>query len=170
MAGNKYISNAAGVLTEVAAKQTSAGAGDAGVIPALDANGKLDSTMMPTGVAADTQSLVTSENLATGDLVNVWNNGGVFTARKADASVAGKEAHGFVLAATTSPAAATVYLGGINTGATGLVAGNLFLSASTAGLTTATAPSGTGKVVQRVGVALTSTSFQFDPLVAVTLA
>lgn len=170
MAGNKYISNAAGVLTEVAATQTSAGAGDAGKIPALDANGLLAVTMMPSGVAADVASLVTSENLAAGDLVNIFNNGGTPTARKADASVAGKEAHGFVLAGTTSPAAATVYLSGPNTGCSGLTAGNLYLSDATPGKPTATAPSTSGHVVQRVGVAYSATAMQFAPELPVTLA
>jgi hypothetical protein len=44
MAGNKYLKNASGVVTEEASIQTSAGAGDAGKIPALDSAGKLDST------------------------------------------------------------------------------------------------------------------------------
>lgn len=170
MAGNKYVSNAAGVLTEVAATQTSAGAGDAGKIPALDANGLLAATMMPAGVAADTMSLVSSDNFAAGDLVNVWNNGGVFTARKADASVTGKEAHGYVIAATTSPAVAVVYLNGINANASGLTAGNVFLSDTTAGKVSNTAGSGTGHVAQRVGVALSATQFQFCPELPVVLA
>jgi hypothetical protein len=93
MAGNKYIAMIAGLLTEVAASQTSAGAGDAGKIPALDAAGKLDTTFMPTGVGADTASITTSEALAAGDLVNIHNSTGA-KARKADASVSGKEAHG----------------------------------------------------------------------------
>lgn len=170
MAGNKYIANSAGTLVEVVASQVSAGAADAGKIPALDAAGKLDGTMMPVGVAADTQSLVTSENLANGDLVNIWSNSGVFTARKADASVAGKEAHGFVLAASTSPAAAIVYLSGINTGASALAPGNVFLSATTPGKATGTAPSTAGQVVQRVGVATQATAFQFAPELPITLA
>lgn len=55
MAGNKYISNSSGTLTEIAATQTSAGAADEGKIPALDATGRLDPSMLlanavPTGV------------------------------------------------------------------------------------------------------------------------
>ncbi len=170
MAGNKYVANIGGVLTEVAATQTSAGSADASKIPALDANGLLAATMMPTGVAADTISLVSSDNLAAGDLVNVWNNGGVFTSRKADGSTAGKEAHGFVIAATTSPAVAVVYLSGINTHASGLTAGNVFLSDANAGLASNTAGTGAGHVAQRVGVALSATSYQFQPELPITLA
>ena len=107
MAGNKYLTNNAGTITEVASLQSSAGAGDAGKIPALDAAGRLDNSMMPSGIGADTASVTSSENLAAGDLVNIWNSTGA-KVRKADATTAGKEAHGFVLSAVTSPAAATV--------------------------------------------------------------
>ena len=169
MAGNKYIKNNAGTLTEEAAIQASAGAGDAGKIPALDAAGRIDNSMMPTGIGADTSSIVSSENLAAGNLVNIWNNTGTANVRKADATVAGKEAHGFVLAAVTSPAAATVYFEGSNTGVTGLTPGPQFL-ATTAGLCTATAPSAAGNVVQRVGLATSATSINFEAGTPVVLA
>ncbi len=45
MAGNKYINSNSGVLTEVTALQTSAGATDAGKIVALDDNGKLNASL-----------------------------------------------------------------------------------------------------------------------------
>lgn len=161
MAGNKYIKNNAGTLTEEAAIQSSAGAGDAGKIPALDAAGKLDNSMMPTGIGADTASIVASENLAAGDLVNVYNDAGTAKCRKADATTSGKEANGFVLSAVTAPAAATVYFEGSNTAVTGLTPGRQFL-ATTAGLAVATAPSAAGNAVQRVGVATSATSLNFE--------
>jgi hypothetical protein len=163
--------NASGVLdaTIVNSKTTSAGAGDSGKLPALDAAGKLDTSFMPTGIGADTSSIVSSENLAAGDLVNIWNNAAVANVRKADATVAGKEAHGFVLAAVTAPAAATVYFEGSNTGVTGLTPGPQFLSA-TAGLCTATAPSAAGNVVQRVGFATSATNMNFQSQTPVVLA
>ena len=98
------------------AVNSSAGAGDAAKLPLLDANGRLDNTMMPVGIGADTASIVTSENLTAGNLVNIYDNAGTATARKADATTTGKEAMGFVLAGTTSPAAATVYFEGRITG------------------------------------------------------
>lgn len=196
MAVRKYIKNASGTLTEEAAvnssagaadegkipalnasgvldstivnsKTTSAGAGDSGKLPALDAAGRLDTSFMPVGIGADTQSIVSSENLAAGDLVNVWNDTGTPKVRKADATTAGKEAHGFVLAGVTAPAAATVYFEGNNTQVTGLTAGAQFLQ-TTAGLAGATAPSGSGNVVQRVGFASAATNLNFtsgDPVV-----
>ena len=168
MAGNKYIANSSGTLTEVVSNQSSAGAGDAGKIVALDASGRIDNSMMPVGIGADTASITASENLAAGDLVNVWNSTGA-KARKADATTAGKEAHGFVLAAVTSGNPATVYFEGTNTGVTGLTPGVQYLS-TTAGLATATAPSGSGNVVQRVGFATDAAALNFQSGVPVTLA
>ena len=163
--------NASGVLdaTIVNSKTTSAGAEDSGKLPALDAAGRLDTSFMPTGIGADTSSIVSSENLAAGDLVNIWDNTGTANVRKADATVAGKEAHGFVLSAVTAPAAATVYFEGSNTGVTGLTPGPQFLSI-TAGLCTATAPSASGNVVQRVGFATSATNVNFQSQTPVVLA
>jgi len=102
----KYLSQVNGALSEVATNQTSSGAGDANKIPSLDSTGKLDMTMMPVGLGAETDSIVASENLAAGDMVNFWNSTGI-KVRKADAS-SNKPAHGFVLAAVTSGENATV--------------------------------------------------------------
>lgn len=166
---DKYVYNNAGTLTERAAIVTSAGAGDTGKIIALDTTGRIDNTMMPVGIGADTQVITASEALAAGDLVNIWNSTGA-KARKADASVAGKEAHGFVLAAVSNAAAATVYFEGTDTQVTGLTPGVQFLSASTPGLATGTAPSGTGQVVQRVGFATAATALNFQSMPPVVLA
>lgn len=160
----------AGVLDHsiVNAVTSSAGAGDADKVVALDAAGKIDSTMMPTGIGPDTASITTSEALAAGDLVNIHNSSGA-KVRKADATTAGKEAHGFVLASFGSAVSATVYFEGSNTGVTGLTPGPQFLS-TTPGLATATAPSGSGNIVQRVGIAVAAASLNFEGGVPVTLA
>lgn len=165
---DKYIYNNAGVLTEREGLVTSAGAGDAGKIPALDAAGKLDTSVMPTGIGADTALIQASENLAAGDLVNVHNSGGA-RVRKADATTSGKEAHGFVLSAVTSGNNATVYFEGSNTQVTGLTPGPQYLS-TTAGLATGTAPSGSGNVVQRVGVATAAAVLNFEAQSPIVLA
>ena len=104
--------NAAGILdpTIVNATATSAGAGDAAKIPLLDGTGRLDNSFMPVGIGAETVALVASEALSAGQFVNIWDNAGVANVRKADASTTGKEASGFVLAAFASAATATVYL------------------------------------------------------------
>ncbi len=162
--------NASGVLDAsiVNSKTSSAGAGDAGKVAALDASGRLDPTMMPIGIGADTGSITTSEALAAGDFVNIWNSSGA-KARKADATVAGKEAHGFVLAAAGSGTVAAVYFEGTNTAVTGQTPGNVFLS-TTAGQATNTAPNTAGNVVQRIGFATSATSINFQSQLPVTLA
>jgi hypothetical protein len=160
--------NANGILdsTIVNSTTTSSGAGDTGKVVALDGSGRIDSTMMPVGIAADTVSITASEDLASGDFVNIWDSTGP-KVRKADASVAGKEAHGFVLSGVTSGQSATVYFEGTNSGVTGQTPGAVFLS-TTPGLATSTAPSSAGNVVQRIGFATSTTSVNFqsnDPIV-----
>lgn len=162
MAGNKYLANNAGKMKEVAAVQSSAGAGDAGKIPALDSTGLLDLTMMPTGVAAEVFTAVTSENLTAGDFVNWYSNSGTLTVRKADATTNAKPANGFVLANVTSPASATVYLiSNRNTALSGLTVGQDYWLATTAGQITATAPSASGNIVQLLGTAISTTVLPF---------
>lgn len=159
-----------GVPTERELTVTSSGAGDAGKGVALASDGRLDSSVMPVGVGASTITVATSENLSAGDLVNLYSNSGTINARKADASTAnaGKIAHGFVLAGTTSPNNATVYIGqaSVNSGVSGLTVGaEYFLSGSTAGGVTATAPTTAGHLLQRVGVARSATELVFNPQV-----
>lgn len=169
MPGNKYLANNAGTPTEVAAVQASAGAGDANKIVALDTNGRLDASMMPVGIAADTASIVASEALAAGDLVNIYNNASVANCRKADASTSGKEAHGFVLSAVSASASATVYFEGTNTAVTGRTPGKQFLS-TTPGSTTTTAPSAAGQTVQIVGFCTAATALNFQSGQPIVLA
>jgi|SRR5882757_5900483 len=164
----KYLTNASGTVTEVATPTTSAGAGDSGKIPSLDAGGKLDSSFMPTGIAADTAAITASEALSAGDLVNVWNSTGA-KVRKADASTAGKEAHGFVAASVSSSGTATVYFEGTNGQVTSLTPGVQYLS-TTPGASSATAPTGSGNVVQRVGFATAATALNFDAGTPIVLA
>ena len=154
--------NAAGILdaTIVNSKASSAGAGDAGKLLALDSSGRIDASMMPVGIGADTTSITTSEALAAGDYVNIWSSTGA-KARKADATVAGKHAMGFVLVGVGSGAAALVYFEGTNTAVTGQTPGDVFLS-TTAGLGVTAAPTGAGNVQQALGVATSATSVNFQ--------
>lgn len=166
---DKYIKHdAAGNFTEVEASATG-GSGQENKIPALDSSGRLDATMMPTGIGAETSALEAYGTLAAGDLVNVFSDGGVSKVRKADATNATAPANGFVLSAYTAGQTATVYWGGINSQVTGLTVGNVFLG-TTAGAVTSTAPSTSGNVVQKVGYAITSTSMMFVPQEIITLA
>jgi hypothetical protein len=158
MAGKKYLINNAGNFAEEASIQTSAGAGDAGKIAALDSTGRIDNSMMPLGLAVETKSIIASEALSAGDFVNVYNNAGTLNCRKADATSASKRAHGFVLAAVSSGASATVYYGNLNNQKSAMTIGaEQYLSGSAAGGTVETPPTATGNLVQRVGVALSAT-------------
>lgn len=163
--------NASGVLdlTIVNAKTTSAGAGDANKIVALDGSGRIDNTMMPVGIGADTKTITASEALSAGNYVNVWSDASVFKVRKADGSTSGKRAHGFVLSAVSSGASATVYFEGENSAVTGMTPGDVFLGV-TAGAGQATAPTVAGQTVQRLGVATSATSVNFEPSDPITLA
>lgn len=162
--------NGSGIIAPavINAINTSAGAGDASKIVQLDSSGKIDMTMMPTGVGADSASITTSEAISSGDFVNIHNSTGA-KVRKADATVAGKEAHGFVLVGVGSAASATVYFEGTNTGVSGQTPGPVFLS-TTAGQAAAAAPSGSGNVVQRIGFAISATAINFQSQPPVTLA
>lgn len=170
MAGNKYLRLNNGQVAEMAAIQTSAGAGDAGKIPGLDASGKLDTTMMPVGIGPDTKIMVASEALAAGDLVNVYNDAGTEKCRKADASN-GRRANGFMLSAVDALANATVYTRGTITGLSGKTPGAIqYLSGATAGAMTETAPSTAGQIVHEAGTAISPTEVSFEPKLPITMA
>lgn len=171
MAIQKFLSLAAGRITEVLAIITSAGAGDEGKIPALDASGKLDASFMPAGIGSNTIAVVASEALAANDLVNFWNDTGIIKARKADGTSAGKEAHGFVKSAVASSATATVYTAGnAITGLTGLTPGARQYLSTIPGLRTETPLAASGNIHQLIGIAASDTTIAFDPEEAITRA
>lgn len=169
MAAKKFLRFVGNIISEVTGLQSSSGAGDAGELVALDDTGRINSNMMPVGIGADTASIDASEALAAGDFVNVWSDASAFKVRKADATTAGKEAHGFVLDAASSGSPATVYFEGTNTQVSGMSPGPVFLT-TTAGTGAAAAPSGSGNIVQRIGVATSATTVNFEAGVAIKLA
>lgn len=169
MNNGKFLTIVGGLVKQVMAIAASAGSADASKVVMTDANGKLDQSLMPTGIGADTKSIVAAEALAAGDLVNIFNDAGVAKVRKADATVEGKEAHGFVLAAAAAAANATVYFEGTISGLTGLTPGKRWL-ATTAGTSASAAPTASGNVVQLVGTAVSATELSFEAQSPVTLA
>ena len=166
---DKYLKNNNGALKEVEGLTSSSGVSDAGKIPALDSTGRLNENMMPVGLGADTAQLISSDSLGAGNYINVWNDSGVFKVRKADATVEGKSADGFVLAAVAIGEPALVYFEGRNTQVSGMTPGSVYLS-TTAGLGTQTPPSASGNVVQRLGVAVSATEVNFERGTPITLA
>lgn len=170
----KLLYNNGGVATEKnVGNVTSAGAADAGKLVALGADGKLDVTVLTSGVGPTTVAGFASEALAAGAMVTIWANSGAGI-RNADASAAaagGKIMEGYVLAAVASGAQATVYTSGVVSGLSGLTGGTVYyLSDSTAGGVTATCPTGSGKTVQRVGVALSATTLLLEKFPPIVLA
>ena len=159
-----------GRIEEESGVTASAGAGDVGKIPQLDATGKLDATIMPSGIGAETESATATEALAAGDFVNMYDNAGVKSVRKADGSSAGKEASGFVAAAFAASAVATIFTDGANNQRTGLTAGATYYLAATPGGVTLAPLATAGQVHQRLGKASTATSLVFEHFDAITLA
>ena len=121
------------------------------------------------GVGIGERNMLASEALTAGDLVNFWSDAGTPKVRLACALAKGKEANGFVSVACAQGAVATVSLGGVNTAATGLTTGPLWLSV-TPGKTQSAPASGAGRVVQRVGFAPSSTEIMFSPQLPITLS
>lgn len=170
MAADKYLDIVAGVPTQRQATVVSTGATEAGDIVALGTDGKLDTTVMPTGIGAETKALPASEALSANDMVNIYDATGTSKCRKADASN-GRRCHGFVKAAVDQNATATVYLEGQAADLTGKTIGaKQFLSASTAGAMTETPPSGSGNLVQEIGIAVDTTEVRVEPQVPYVLA
>lgn len=167
---DKYLKQSSGPLNEVEATVTSTGVAQAGKIIALGNDGKLDTSLLPSSVGPEIKVVATSENLAAGDLVNIWNDSGTPKARKADASNQ-RRAVGFVLSAVTSPANASVYCDSMITGLTGLTPGAVYyLSGTTPGAATSTAPTTTNHISQEIGIALSATEISFEPQRPIILA
>lgn len=171
MAAPKFMRLVGGRLAEIAGLEVSAGAGDAEKIVATDPTGRLDLSLMPSGVGPDTETLVASETIASGALVSQHNVAGVTKIRNADASVQTKEADGFVLVGGAAAASLVVYYAGRNTAVSGLTpASELYLSATTPGGVTDTPPTGAGKICQRVGEAVTASVMNFEKQLPIDLA
>lgn len=161
-----FIGNARQLVTAIA---SSAGAADANKIVATGSNGRLDPSLMPVGVGINSSSAPATESLAAGDFINIFNNAGTRSVRKADASN-NRPANGFVLSAVSSGQTATFFQQGENTSVSGMTPGaTIYLSASTPGAGTTTAPTATGHLIQVLGYASSTTSvlFEFDEPTAI---
>ena len=149
-------------------------AGEAVVRKILVAGGlSLTSTGVDSGtgdvtLAPASASIVASEALVAGNWVTVWSNGGTANVRKANATgpiASALPVHGYVLAAFSASASAVVYFAGINTQVSGMTPGDVYLQ-TTAGAGGAAAPTGTtgsGTLIQIIGVAISATAVAFQP-------
>ncbi|MBE9178585.1 hypothetical protein IQ268_08440 [Oculatella sp. LEGE 06141] len=152
-----------GIRTLINAITASGGAADANKIVATGTDGRLDQSLMPIGVAADTDTILASEALSAGDFVNIWLDSGTRKVRKADASN-NRAANGFVLSAVSNGQNATVFCQGRNTAVSGMPPGGVvWLSATTPGAASITPPATTpGYIVQQLGFAPSATAILFE--------
>lgn len=112
-------------------------------------------------------TVVTSEALAAGDLVNIYNANGLARTRKASATAA-LEAHGYVTDACAAGMPALVIHAGTDTLQSGLVPGKCWLS-SVAGKASNTAPTSVGALVQRVGYATNDHTLEFSSMITIKI-
>ena len=115
-----------------------------------------------------TPDAAAGEALTAGMLVNVFDAGGTALVRPAAADDVTREAHGFVLDSAEVGEQVRVYTTGYNPLLSGLTAGPQFLSVGD-GTVASAPPQGVGRIVQRVGFAIDSTTLDFAPLPSVAL-
>lgn len=167
----KYLKRGNGTLDEVEGTVESTGVSEAGKIVALNSQGVLDESVMPTGIGADLAIIPCSEGLSAGDFVNIWNDAGTTKVRKADASDPAKRCDGFVLDGTSVTGDnTTVYFEGKNNQCSGLTGGTIQYLSTTPGKSTEVIPSTSGYIVQVLGKAISETSVSFESNTPIKLA
>ena len=171
MAVPKFISLIAGKLKEVLSIATSAGAGDADKIICTNASGDLDVTFLPPGIGPEQVTVTAGENVSQYDLANIYDDGGTLKGRKADGGTNKYVCHGFFTAAGTTGNTVVVQTNGWITGAGLTIGADYFLSATPgAYCLAASVPSGAGKIVQKIGYAVSTTEMEFEPEQEIELA
>lgn len=162
---DKLLRRNAGRTEQYTPVQQSTGMADAGKVPALNSEGKIDPSMYDAG-ADSTMPVVTSEALGAGKFVNLWSDAGTLKARLADNSN-NRPAHGFVKVAVGTAAEATVFpLDAINTALTGLTVGSVYFLGTAGGVITpaldATLVGNAGFIDQKLGIATSVTELDTD--------
>ena len=164
---DKFLKQNNGVLEELSPITVSAGATDAGKIPALNAAGQFDPSFIEGSDVS--RSMMAFEALAAGDFINLYNDAGTIKLRKTDAN--GKPADGFVLTAIGAGASGVAKFEGVNSQLAGLTPGTTYyLSNVTPGGVTNTPPTTAGHLVQKLGIALSATEILFEPHPPIKLA
>lgn len=162
---DKLLQRVAGVTRQYTPITSSSGAGDAGKVPALGPDGKLDPSMYDPG-ADPTQPIEASEELLAGRFVNIFNDSGTLKARLADNSN-GRPAHGFVRETASASTTATVYsLDAVNTALSGLTVGAVYYLGTAGGVIASaldgTDPGNAGYIDQKLGIAKSATELLTD--------
>lgn len=155
-----YRDSTSGFVQEAQPITTSAGAGDASKVAQTDSSGRFDQSLMPVGVVPDVYNANASGAITAGDLCYVTAGGLI---ARASAAVAGNPSIGFSLTSVTTGNPAVLYFSGRDTAVSGLTVGSrYYLSDSTPGGITLTSVTGSGKLHQYVGTAITTTSLIYD--------
>lgn len=115
--------------------------------------------------------VITSEALSAGDFVNLYLGDGL-RVRKANAAAATiYKSHGFVLSNVGNGAVALVQFVGINNKLSGLVVGTRQYLSTTAGARIGSASvTGSGNLIQLLGIAISTTELLYIPNDGTTLA
>jgi len=172
MAAPRYLATGTTGPTEVPAVQVSTGAANANGIPALNANGLLDASMLgnaPAGAAGASgvvsAQLAATEAIAAGALCNAYSAAGTESVQNADGAQPGtKPVNCYAPAAIASGATGTVVFSkSLITGLAGLTPGPAFLSDATKGGVQAAGSTIAGHTFQKVGEALSATTLLFAP-------
>ena len=159
-----------GEPNEKEATVVSTGVAEAGQIPALDASGKLDESVLPASAGGNVRAVAAAEVLQANDLVYVGDNGGTPGIFRASGAAGGNTASGFVKDAAAIGETVNVFFEGIVGGQSGLVIGQRVFLAEALGEATQTPLFGAGKLSQPVGDAISATEFSFEPGVRIKLA
>lgn len=162
----KYLVQQGGFTKRESPIVQSTGTADAGKMIAVGDDGRLDPTVLPVGIGAQTSLIPASEALNAGDLVNIFSDAGAAKVRKADNSN-NRPADGFVIAAVSASATATVYpLENVNAALSGLTPGATYWLGTAGGVIGTPLdeldPDNDGCVSQMVGKALSATELRTD--------
>jgi hypothetical protein len=104
-------------------------------------------------------------------LVNIFkdSDGNTFV-RKANASAAGVETHGFIQTSILTGFQVPVFFEGVIEGLTVDSGTDYFLSAADPGKLTSTAPSFSGQAIQRIGRSISETQIKFEPYIPIAVS
>ncbi len=144
---------------------SSTGVAQAGDILALDPSGKIDVSVLPTGVGPDVKLVEASEDLGAGNYVNFFDDAGTEKVRLADNSN-GRAADGWVESAFLTGETAEVFFEGPNPAAPTNVAGDRAYLGTAGGVIVTpldpTNPADDGKLHQYLGKYIDSGTINTD--------
>ena len=140
---------------------SSAGAADKDKIVATGSDGKLDISLMPTGLDVAAEDMEAAESLSAGAFVNIFDDSGTRKVRLADADN-NRPAHGFVNANIANAGTGTVYTSGVNNQLSSLTPGTRYFLSDSPGDVTNSVTIASGNLIQTLGTAISATSIRFE--------